>query len=346
MSNARQPAWGEPAPWFTAEVPDGSRYELSNMAGRFVALIFFGNSEASNARDFLANLGKMKNGIRKHALIFGVSSDRNDLQNENVIKAFPPARVFFDQNRQIASRYGQTTDAANSAKHNNQSQWFILDPTLRIYSVGSLANFQQFEKEIGSLPYPKDHTATIDKAWAPVLLVPRVLTPDTCRHLIDYYSRTKAGQSGFMKTEKGKTIAKQNIKFKSRKDVAITDPELKRTIRTAIETRLVPEIKKAFQFRATRMERFIVARYDSSEGGRFRAHRDNTTGRTAHRRFAVSINLNSSQYEGGELRFPEFGDRLYSPPTGGAIVFSCSLLHEAMPVTAGERYVTLPFLYD
>jgi len=28
------------------------------------------------------------------------------------------------------------------------------------------------------------------------------------------------------------------------------------------------------------------------------------------------------------------------------VVFSCSLLHEARPVTAGRRYALLPFLYD
>ena len=38
--------------------------------------------------------------------------------------------------------------------------------------------------------------------------------------------------------------------------------------------------------------------------------------------------------------------RTYRPPTGGAVVFSCSLLHEATPVTKGLRYATLPFLYD
>jgi predicted 2-oxoglutarate/Fe(II)-dependent dioxygenase YbiX len=27
-------------------------------------------------------------------------------------------------------------------------------------------------------------------------------------------------------------------------------------------------------------------------------------------------------------------------------VFSCSLLHEALPVTRGRRYAFLPFLYD
>lgn len=35
-----------------------------------------------------------------------------------------------------------------------------------------------------------------------------------------------------------------------------------------------------------------------------------------------------------------FGD----PPH--AVVFSCSLLHEATPVTQGLRYCYLPFLYD
>jgi predicted 2-oxoglutarate/Fe(II)-dependent dioxygenase YbiX len=108
----------------------------------------------------------------------------------------------------------------------------------------------------------------------------------------------------------------------------------------------VPEIHKAFQFSATRIERYIVACYASSDSGHFRAHRDNTTKGTAHRRFAVSLNLNTGEYEGGLLRFPEFGQQLYAPPAGGAVVFSCSLLHEATPVTAGYRYVFLPFLYD
>ena len=31
---------------------------------------------------------------------------------------------------------------------------------------------------------------------------------------------------------------------------------------------------------------------------------------------------------------------------GGAVVFSCALLHEALPVLAGRRYMFLPFLYD
>ncbi len=94
------------------------------------------------------------------------------------------------------------------------------------------------------------------------------------------------------------------------------------------------------------MERYLIGCYEEESGGHFRPHRDNTTRGTAHRRFAVTINLNAGDYDGGDLCFPEFGARSYNPPTGGAAVFSCSLLHEAKPVTRGRRYAFLPFLYD
>jgi len=105
-------------------------------------------------------------------------------------------------------------------------------------------------------------------------------------------------------------------------------------------------MRRAFQFKPTRMERYLVACYDAAEGGYFRPHRDNETLGTAHRVFAVSINLNAEAFDGGDVRFPEFGQRTYRPPTGGAVVFSCSLEHDATPVTRGRRYAFLPFFYD
>ena len=108
--------------------------------------------------------------------------------------------------------------------------------------------------------------------------------------------------------------------------------------------RLVPEIARALQFQATRIERYIVACYDAETGGYFQPHRDNTTKGTAHRRFAVSINLNDA-FEGGEIGFPEYGPKSFKLPTGTACVFSCSLLHEPMHVTKGRRFVLLAFLY-
>jgi predicted 2-oxoglutarate/Fe(II)-dependent dioxygenase YbiX len=109
--------------------------------------------------------------------------------------------------------------------------------------------------------------------------------------------------------------------------------------------RINPEIERVHFFKPSRMERYIVSCYAAEDGGHFRAHRDNTTKGTAHRRFAVSINLNGD-FEGGEVSFPEYGPRSYKAPPGGAVVFSCPLLHAVSRVTKGRRFAFLPFLYD
>jgi hypothetical protein len=182
--------------------------------------------------------------------------------------------------------------------------------------------------------------------WAPVLEVPRLFEPELCRELIRIYDADGGHESGYMRVKNGKTVRLVNHKHKRRSDCLIHDPQLKELIVMRIHYRLRPMIKRAFQFDASRMERYIVACYDSEVGGYFKPHRDNTTEGTAHRRFAVTVNLNAEDYDGGELRFPEFGTRTYRAPTGGAVVFSCGLLHEATPVTRGRRYAFLPFLYD
>jgi predicted 2-oxoglutarate/Fe(II)-dependent dioxygenase YbiX len=149
-----------------------------------------------------------------------------------------------------------------------------------------------------------------------------------------------------MRDVNGKTTLINDGGHKKRSDCLLQDDKLQGTCVEAIRTRLLPQLLNAFQFQATRMERHLVSCYDASESGHFRPHRDNTTLGTAHRRFAVSLFLNSGEYEGGLLRFPEYGSALFSAPSGGAVVFSCSLQHEATPVTAGRRYMYLPFLYD
>src|SRR6185369_3846083 len=116
------------------------------------------------------------------------------------------------------------------------------------------------------------------------------------------------------------TVPQLDHKFKRRSDYTIEDEVLKLALLDRIARRLLPQIHKAFQFRATRIERWIVACYDGESGGFFRPHRDNTTAGTAHRAFACTINLNAEDYEGGELRFPEFGPGTYRAPTGGALI--------------------------
>jgi predicted 2-oxoglutarate/Fe(II)-dependent dioxygenase YbiX len=143
----------------------------------------------------------------------------------------------------------------------------------------------------------------------------------------------------------GKTVLMHDHGHKRRKDYNVTDQELIKTIQSRIMRRINPELLKIYAFRATRMERYIVSCYSADDGGHFRAHRDNTTKGTAHRRFAVSINLNA-EFEGGEVSFPEYGKRSYKAPAGGAVVFPCAILHQVSRVTEGMRYAFLPFLYD
>jgi hypothetical protein len=179
-----------------------------------------------------------------------------------------------------------------------------------------------------------------------VLVVDRIFEPGFCRTLIDYYKANGAVDSGYMQQIGDRTVGVIDYGHKRRQDCWMTDEQLMAQCRERIRRRLVPEIKKAFQFEVTRMERYMISAYDAEIGGYFRPHRDNTTSGTKHRRFAVTINLNAEEYEGGDLRLPEYGSSYYRAPTGGAVVFSCSLLHEAMPVTRGVRYAYLPFLYD
>ncbi len=93
------------------------------------------------------------------------------------------------------------------------------------------------------------------------------------------------------------------------------------------------------------MDRNIVACYDSAISGHFYRHRDNVNAGAEHRRFAVTLNLNSD-YDGCDLQFPEFGRGVYRAPAGGAVVFSCGALHQVTPITRGRRHAFLAFLYS
>jgi hypothetical protein len=196
---------------------------------------------------------------------------------------------------------------------------------------------------IEALPAVTDYAGV--ELVAPVLIAPRVFDQDLCRRLIALYEAEGGAPSGVMRDIDGRTVGVLDD-FKRRRDVLITDEGLRSEMLARITRCLVPEIGKVFQFRASRLERYLVACYDAADGGYFRPHRDNETLGTAHRKFACSINLNAEDFEGGDLRFPEFGPKTYRPPTGGAVVFSCGLQHEATPVTKGRRYAFLPFFYD
>lgn len=179
----------------------------------------------------------------------------------------------------------------------------------------------------------------------PVLVVPDVFEPDFCLELIEHLEGACAGgtSSGVLVVEDGMQRVVQDASIKQRRESPPRDPMLEQRMHALLLRRALPEISRAFQFNVQRRDPFKLLAYPHG-AGYFRAHRDNDTPDVAHRRFALSVNLDAARHEGGAFRFPEFGDHDIAPPTGAALVFSCSLLHEVRPVTAGTRYAMTTFL--
>jgi len=179
---------------------------------------------------------------------------------------------------------------------------------------------------------------------APVLILPNLLTPADCRILIEHFEKADHRAGVMAAVKDGQPVVKLDESKKRRREIQLQDGEpAHEMILTVLAQRCAPEIKRAFQADIAHADRILIARYDDS-GGYFKRHRDDAAPQTAFREFAISINLNTEAYEGGELLFPEFDDHRYSPPAGAAIIFSASLLHEAAAVTRGSRYVVLSFL--
>ncbi len=341
---------GDPAPWFHQRSGGNPRYAFDTVGGRWIVMGFFGTAGDEGGRRALAAIAANRAIFDdERASFFGVSLDPADEAKGRVADAMPGLRYFWDFDGAVARAYGaiRRDGVPNPKRLEMRRFWVVLDPLLRVRRVvpfqpkgGEIPGLIDYLK---ALPAP-DRFAGIDVP-VPVLILPDVFEPDFCRDLIAIYERRGGTESGFMREIDGKTIEIKDSKHKTRRDVLIDDSATVRQTQIRIHRRIAPEILKVHQFQVTRMERYLVACYAAEDRGHFRAHRDNTTKGTAHRRFAVSINLND-EFEGGEIGFPEYGAKSFKLPTGTACVFSCSLLHQVSPVTAGQRYAFLPFLYD
>ena len=326
---------GALAPRFVCPTTSNPRYTSAAFGGRYVLLAFL----PTDMEGRRAALGL----ISAHRALFddvklsayGVLRDETAI---SMARDQAGLRWFLDRDGAVSRLFEALTPQGEA-----RPRWVLLDPAECVLATAEIDKAEDLFALIAALPAPQDHAGV--PLHAPVLIAPRIFDRDLCRRLIAYYEADGGSPSGVMREIDGKTVGVLD-NYKKRRDTMITDQGLAQETREALSTRLLPQIRKAFQFRVSHIERYMVACYDAQDGGYFRPHRDDTTRGTAHRRFACSINLNAEDFEGGDLTFAEFGPKTYRPPTGGAVVFSCSLLHEATPVTQGKRYAFLPFFYD
>jgi predicted 2-oxoglutarate/Fe(II)-dependent dioxygenase YbiX len=333
-------ALGDPIPWFRANhIATGKpEVDIHVSAGRWILLAFLGSLDEPQAQIRLSTLVRQAALFTEdHLIIYAVLATPPQNALALLSMCGPVLKFIADYDGAIGKHFGA----------NQKPRTVALDPMLRAIADIAWDHPDGHDRILNgllqSLP-SVDNSAGVPLT-APALIVPRVFDFPLCELLVKLYEQIGGKDSGFMVDHDGKTATVSVHSKKRRKDLIIALPDLREKIRERIVTRLLPAIELYFQFKATRMDRYIVSCYDSEIGGYFHRHRDNLNAGAEHRRFAVSLNLNSD-YEGCDLVFPEFGRRTYRAPGGGAIVFSCGALHEVTPIRKGKRYAFIPFLYS
>jgi 2-oxoglutarate-Fe(II)-dependent oxygenase superfamily protein len=305
------------------------RLAFDPFPGRYIVLAFRGSADDPAADAALQTLAANRPLVEDgRAAFFAVVSEP---ASRVALEARFPSIEFLWDGEDLARAFGAVRAIV------------VLDPMLRVVDVATLHDCDRVLARLNRASPPSN--VTDGGAPTPILVLADVLEPELCRHLIECFECGGGKDSGFMQDVGGRSVENFDDGWKRRRDLHLTDPRLIANIRARIGRRICPEIKKAFQMTATRIERDLIARYDAETGGHFGPHRDDTGISVAHRRFAVSINLNAD-FDGGEISFPEYSPRAFKAAPGTAVVFSASILHQVSRVTRGRRYVFLTFLFD
>ncbi|MEM7221331.1 MAG: redoxin domain-containing protein [Pseudomonadota bacterium] len=346
-----RPEIGDPAPPFALGDQSGERIDLADdsRAGRPTLLLFLADPEAEGTRTALGGVQAALPAIRSTgaqvvALTTGLADQVKALAGDLGLD-FP---LLADLSGEVFERYGLV--GADG----------VLDPELAACLVvrgnGHLmariegADEESREQVLAHLRAEASLRATRTMSHhPPILLVPDVLSREDCQRLIGTFLMEGNVWVEPGHGDKGMTSDyKMRIPEYGRRDRVdhwVINAKTRDFISKRLKERLFPEIEKAFHYKITKAETYRIGCYEGERGGELHGHRDNSSAMGAHRRFACSINLNSEEFEGGAIRFPEFGDQRYRPDTGVAFTFSSSLLHEPLPVTAGRRFVLLAFLF-
>jgi peroxiredoxin len=331
---------GDVAPPCVLTTPDGKTIDLrgDDVAGSPLVIAFWPRFESDAVKAAAASLAATLSAFESEgARVFAVTLANARAAGE----ARPPVPVLLDRDGKVFAAYGAGT--------RDQPTTVVLRQNNHVYAVLRGEPVGQAELALSAVHRLVAERGTAPVPHPPILVMPDVLSAEDCRRLIQVYETR--GKS-FVEPGHGEDQMTTDYKMRipeygrgDRIDHWIVDKDTAGFIDGRLASRLFPEIRKAFQYPVTRRERMRIGCYTGSRGGEAHGHRDDSEVISAHRRFAMSINLNSEEFEGGALRFAEYGDQQYRPATGAAIVFSSSILHEALEVRSGRRFVLLAFLF-
>lgn len=339
-------ARGDRAPNFLLPANDGLWWVFyERVRGRRNALLLLDPADRDEERALLADLAGAATDLDAAGLDVFVIRAATLAENRTLSETVEiPGLLLADPERRIVAAY-----AAALGRAPGGAICLLLDENQRLLQTVDTTPGAGLAHRLiaSSASEPTPAGPPLLTGVAPVLIIPHVLDRETCRGLIDRW-HTHGHEEGQSQSRDagGQDMRRVEHSVKKRRDHFLRDRALVQRLATVIGRRIAPELAKAFRLQGFRFDGFVVTCYDAERGDYFRPHRDNTTQETADRMYALTLNLNSEQYEGGGLRFPEYGPNLYTPPSGGAILFSCSLVHEATPVTRGRRFTLLSFLRD
>jgi len=323
---------GDFAPEFVLPDQQGRKIfsRAPHFAGRFVLLLLLPRADDPAQRTMLSDCAARAAEAESAGISMLAVTRKSPAENKMLrLTCDVPFKLLSDADGKVMAEYGA----------DDRAYALLVDPNARVVA------FPLPHAIVGTAVTEATRRATepvLIAAQAPVLAMHDILSPRDCRMLIELWERENI-ETGVATEASGVGGQEIDHAYKNRRDHQVVDPEVIRLVNDRLAGRIVPEVRKAFNYEISRFEHLRIGAYDAG-AGYFRAHRDNTKPATAHRKFALTLCLNDD-YEGGYLNFPEYGRQLYRPPAGGAVVFSTSLLHEVTDVTAGRRFALITFFF-
>ena len=331
------PKVGDPVPNFALPDATGTLrvVRTPEVAGHMALILFVGDPTSSAAAAELTACREMADGFATaNARLLAVTSTAPSV-NEAAVPASGLFWLLGDVDQAVANDFG-----VGKADDRTPPVGYVIDRNSYVVAVVPAGDTPIAARALDVVQGPEHQPAGSDLSnVAPILDIPRVFEPAFCNALIELWSsdNKETGTDNVVEADGNAPV------FKIRRDHVVSNKTALQQIQRRLALRLLPEIEKVFFFKVTRQEALRIGRYDAARQAYFKPHRDNIPP-NGHRRFALTLNLNDD-YVGGALRFPEYGPHFYRPAAGGAVVFPCSLIHEAMPVTEGDRFALISFFF-